>query len=104
MFSAPLPAESCTNERKTQISCYMGGGKGAGAWAWLQAWCFRLSAGDSLHFTMLESLCLFRDVIPSLITRVQSVKCAKEDGNVQINGGNRRLCDRERENNNNEKH
>jgi len=47
--------------------------------SWLQSWHFGLSTGDSLHFTMLENLCLFRVVIPNLITRVQSRKCAKED-------------------------
>lgn len=43
------------------------GGLASGIVLWALWW-------NRMPFTMLESLCLFRDVIPNLITRAQSSK------------------------------
>lgn len=65
--------------------------------AGLQARCSGLSTGHRLPFTILESLCLCRNVIPNLITRAQRSKCGTEEKNVRINGGkNGGLCAREK--------
>lgn len=65
---------------------------------WLQSQCFGLPTGDRLHFTSLESLCLFRDVMPNLITRVQSWKCGQEDKKIFRYMGKTESFEAEREN------
>lgn len=57
--------------------------------------------GHGLHCTRLESLCLFRDVILNLITRVQSWKCGQEKKKIF---GKMEGFEAERDNNNNKKH
>lgn len=65
---------------------------------WLQSQCFGLPTGDRLHFTSLESLCLFRDVMPNLITRVQSWKSGQEDKKIFRYMGKTESFEAEREN------